>query len=79
MLKSSTPEPSPKSQNPLLSYVREKKYTVNVQCSVQYLYYYFICGNVFLCVIYRLNYIVFMYVNTNVMLYKAVGIIRGFL
>ena len=25
-----------KYQNPLLSYVRERKYTVNVQCSVQY-------------------------------------------
>jgi len=25
-----------KHQNPLFSYVRERKYTVNVQCSVQY-------------------------------------------
>jgi hypothetical protein len=25
-----------KRRNPLLSYVRERKYTVNVQCSVQY-------------------------------------------
>ena len=33
-----------KYQNPLLSYVRERerKYTVNVQCSVQYTLYYFI-------------------------------------
>ena len=25
-----------KWQNPLLSYIQERKYTVNVQCSVQY-------------------------------------------
>ena len=30
-----------KRQNHLLSYVRERKYTANVQCRVQYTFYYF--------------------------------------
>jgi hypothetical protein len=30
------PVPTLKRRNPLLSYLREKKYTVNVQYSVQY-------------------------------------------
>ena len=62
-----------KCQNPLLSYVRERKYTVNVQCSVQYTL--FNVGNVLLCVIYRLNFTISMYV-THITLYVALGIIH---
>jgi hypothetical protein len=35
-LSSFVPVPTLKRQNPLLSYVRERQYTVNVQCGVQY-------------------------------------------
>jgi hypothetical protein len=62
------PIPALKPQNPLLSYVqeRERKYTVNVQCNEQYTL--FNDGNVLLCVIYQLNFTV----------YIAFGIIHGF-
>jgi hypothetical protein len=65
-----------KCQNPLLSYVRERKYTVNVQCSVQYTL--FNVGNVLLCVIYRLNFTISMYVRqiSHITLYVALGIIH---
>jgi len=43
------------------------------------LYYNFIIvGNVLLCVIYQLNFTVFMYVTRYITLYIAFGIIRGF-
>jgi hypothetical protein len=53
-----------KRQNPLLSYIRYRKYTVNVQCSLQYtIITLFNVDNVLLCVIYQLNFTVFMYVT----------------
>ena len=45
-----------KHQYPLLSYVRERKYTASVQCGVQYTL--FDVGNVLLCVTYQLNFTV---------------------
>jgi hypothetical protein len=68
---------------------REREYTVSVQCSVQYtlllllLLLLFNVGNVLLCVIYQLNFTVFIYVpriSRYVTLYTrmAFGIIRGF-
>jgi len=60
--------------------MRERKYTVNVQCSVRYAL--FNVGNVLLCVIYQSNFTVFMsvtrisliscYITLNI----AFGIIR---
>jgi hypothetical protein len=42
-------------------YERERKYTVNVQCCVQYTL--FNVGNILMCVIYQLNFTIFMYVT----------------
>ena len=44
------------------------------------LYYYFNVGNVLLCVVYQLNFTIFMYVTRTshyIMLYIAFGIVRG--
>ena len=43
--------------------IRERKYTVNVHCSVQYTL--FNVGNVLLCVICQLNFAIFMYVGAD--------------
>jgi hypothetical protein len=71
------PVPTLKRQNPLLSYVRERerererekekekvncKYTK--QCTVHFIITLFNVGNVLLCVIYQLNFTVFMYLCT---------------
>jgi hypothetical protein len=43
---------------------RERNYNVNVQCSVQdTIIILFNVGNVLLCVIYQLNFTIFMYVT----------------
>ena len=57
-----------KHQNPLLLYIRERererKYTVNAPCSVQYtLLLLYLMLVVLLCIIYQLNFTVFMYVT----------------
>jgi hypothetical protein len=56
---------------------RERKYTVSVQCSVQYTL--FNVGSVFLCVIYQLNFTIFMYVTRILRLYIVFSIIHGFM
>ena len=53
-----------KRQNPILSYIRERKYTANVQCSVCTVHFVitlFNVGNVLLCIMYQLNFTIFMY------------------
>jgi hypothetical protein len=55
-----------KRQNPLLSYVRERKkvhYKCTLQCAVHFIITLFNVGNVLLCLIYQLNITVFMHVT----------------
>jgi hypothetical protein len=47
----------------LLSYIRERKYTVNVQCIIIVIITLFNVGTVLLRVIYQLNFIVLMYIT----------------
>jgi hypothetical protein len=60
----------------------ERKYTANVQCSVQYilLLLYLMLINILLCVIYQLTFTVFTHVtriSRHMTLYIVFGIIRG--
>ena len=58
-----------------ITYKRERKYTVNVQCTLLNV------GNAVLCVIYQLNFTIFMYVRwmCYIMLYIVFGNIRDFI
>ena len=80
-----------KRQNPLLSYVQEKVLCkCTMSCTVHFIVTLFNVGNVLLCVIYHLNFTVFMYVTqishyiyvcvcVCVCVYIAFGIICGFM
>jgi hypothetical protein len=64
------PVPTLKRQNPLLSYVRDREREreklhckCTMQCTVHCIITLFNVGNVWLCVIYQLNFTVFMYVT----------------
>jgi len=69
---------------PLLSYVREREkvhYKCTMQCTVHFIITLFNVGNVLLCVIYQLNFAVFMYVtriSRYFTLHIAFGITRSF-
>ena len=57
-----------KRQNPVLSYVREREREklhckCTMSCTVHFIITLFNVGNVLLCVIYQLNFTVFMYVT----------------
>ena len=71
-----------KRQNPLLSYVRQTE-KVHCKCTMECTVHFFITlfnvDNVLLCVIYKLNFNVFMHVTrkSSYMTYIAFGVTRG--
>jgi hypothetical protein len=77
------PYPTLKRQNALLPYIQERERVhckCTMQCTVHYIITLFNVGNVLLCVIYQLNFTVFVcYTNITLRIYSiAFGIIRRF-
>jgi hypothetical protein len=56
--------------------------TTSIKCTMQCTLHFIITainiGIGLLCVIYQLNFTVFMYIHTNITLHIAFGVIRGF-